>query len=134
MGGEYAVTTLEQKRQLESLNTLSTSLTGLLQQHTIELKGLSLRLYHPEVAPSQSRMTTDENGDVTVKTETLKVCFILDAVQESFAMNGTNTQFDHGWTILLFPPPSGGQLQGFKDIFGNILGASVRLRCWLATA
>eukprot|EP00884_Botryococcus_braunii_P001914 jgi/Botrbrau1/11723/Bobra.0195s0050.1 len=80
VGGEYAVTTLEQKRQLESLNTLNSSLINLLRHHTIDLSGLSLRLYHPEVAPSQSRMTTDENGEVSVVAEPLKSYVAEDGV------------------------------------------------------
>jgi hypothetical protein len=82
VGGEYAVTTLEQKRQLESLNTLNSSLSTLLQQQSVDLSGLSLRLYHPEIAPSQSRMTTDENGDVSVITEPLKVVLAIYACVE----------------------------------------------------
>ncbi|KAK9846014.1 hypothetical protein WJX81_008468 [Elliptochloris bilobata] len=51
VGGEFAVSTAEQRRQLLALKTLDTCLAALTAAAPGRFAGLSVRLYHPESAP-----------------------------------------------------------------------------------
>lgn len=73
IGGEHAVTTAEQKRQLESLEVLRFCFEQLNPQGTTDLfEGLTIRLYHPDACPLDTYRFTDENGNLNLKTRLMR--------------------------------------------------------------
>ncbi|GAB4823551.1 hypothetical protein N2152v2_010597 [Parachlorella kessleri] len=71
LGGEFAVSLAEQRRQIEALKVLDESLAHLCANDPGRFEGLSVRLYHPDSCPLDPLSFTDANGAFNVRTENM---------------------------------------------------------------
>ena len=62
VGGEFAISTAEQQRQIESLQVLDACLTTMTVEAPRMFEGLSMRLYHPLSTHSDTISHLDRNG------------------------------------------------------------------------
>ena len=62
VGGEFAISTAEQQRQIESLQVLDACLTTMTVEAPRMFEGLSMRLYHPLSTHQDSFSHLDRNG------------------------------------------------------------------------
>lgn len=76
MGGEFAVSSEEQRRQLEALKTLDVALgSASLDAGPSEFAGLSIRLYHPDSCPFDTFAYVDESGTCSTRGGLMEVNF-----------------------------------------------------------
>eukprot|EP01024_Parvocaulis_polyphysoides_P030148 TRINITY_DN27393_c0_g1_i1.p1 TRINITY_DN27393_c0_g1~~TRINITY_DN27393_c0_g1_i1.p1 ORF type:complete len:447 (-),score=52.08 TRINITY_DN27393_c0_g1_i1:11-1288(-) len=70
LGGEFAVSTSEQKRQIEALQILDTCLTQIIEEtgQQDRFSGFIVRLYHSKNCPYETYSWIDEKGEFNVKT------------------------------------------------------------------
>ena len=62
VGGEFAISTAEQQRQIESLQVLDACLTTMTVEAPRMFEGLSMRLYHPLSTSSDTVSHLDRNA------------------------------------------------------------------------
>ncbi|KAK9901712.1 hypothetical protein WJX75_009812 [Coccomyxa subellipsoidea] len=72
VGGEFAVSKAEQKRQIEALRTLNSCLTTLAADQPQLFDGLSIRLYHPDSAPFDTSSFLDNSGSYNLRTNCIE--------------------------------------------------------------
>lgn len=68
VGGEFAVSTSEQQRQIEALKVLESCLGGLTADDPLMFEGLTIRLYHPDSRPLGTLSYVDWNGTYNQRT------------------------------------------------------------------
>ncbi|KAK9817188.1 hypothetical protein WJX72_010816 [[Myrmecia] bisecta] len=68
VGGEFAVSTAEQKRQIEALKVLDTCLMALCADLPLMFEGLNIRLYHPYSCPFDTYEFLDDDGGFNTRT------------------------------------------------------------------
>lgn len=71
VGAEYAVSLVEQERQVEALTILEYGLASL-QREGVSFEGLAVQLYHPDMCPVESFTQRDEAGNYRMKTSYMK--------------------------------------------------------------
>lgn len=71
VGAEYAVSLVEQERQVEALTILEYGLSSLHQEGYL-FEGLAIQLYHPDMCPVESFTQRDESGNYHMKTSYMK--------------------------------------------------------------
>ena len=73
MGGEFAVSAEEQRRQLAALKTLDAALGSASRAAGSAFAGLSIRLYHPDSCPFETFSFVDERGDYNARSGPMEV-------------------------------------------------------------
>eukprot|EP01025_Chloroclados_australasicus_P055430 TRINITY_DN670_c0_g1_i1.p1 TRINITY_DN670_c0_g1~~TRINITY_DN670_c0_g1_i1.p1 ORF type:complete len:580 (-),score=66.70 TRINITY_DN670_c0_g1_i1:565-2304(-) len=70
LGGEFAVSTAEQKRQIEALQILDTCLAQIIEEtgQKDKFDGFTVRLYHSKNCPYETYSWIDDKGEFNVKT------------------------------------------------------------------
>ena len=97
MGGEFAISTAEQQRQIESLQVLDACLTTMTVEAPRMFEGLSMRLYHPLSTHSDTFSQMDRNRGAPAEVGGQKPfqpsCHMLDSSQRiSGHLEGWRTQ------------------------------------------
>ncbi|BDA42157.1 hypothetical protein COCOBI_03-0420 [Coccomyxa sp. Obi] len=72
VGGEFAVSKAEQKRQIEALRTLNSCLSTLAADDPQLFEGLNIRLYHPDSAPFDTSSFLDPSGSYNLRTSCIE--------------------------------------------------------------
>ena len=85
VGGEFAISTAEQQRQIESLQVLDACLTTMTVEGPRMFEGLSIRLYHPLSTHSDTFSHLDRNEGAPAEVGGQKPlqpsCHVLDSSQ-----------------------------------------------------
>ncbi|PRW34089.1 hypothetical protein C2E21_7404 [Chlorella sorokiniana] len=77
VGGEFAISTAEQRRQIDALKALEGCLAGMDPQATANFEGLNIRLYHPDSRPLGTVEYVDQDGAFNLRTQPI-TSFVAD--------------------------------------------------------
>ncbi|PSC70243.1 hypothetical protein C2E20_6326 [Micractinium conductrix] len=69
VGGEFSISTAEQRRQIDALKALEGCLAELPAEQAAALEGLSIRLYHPASRPLGTQGYVDTDGAFNLRTQ-----------------------------------------------------------------
>ncbi|KAL4436733.1 hypothetical protein ABPG75_003872 [Micractinium tetrahymenae] len=69
VGGEFAISTAEQRRQIDALKALESCMAALPPEQVAHFEGLSIRLYHPESRPLGTQGYVDTDGAFNLRTQ-----------------------------------------------------------------
>lgn len=73
VGGDFAVSAEEQRRQLAALKTLDAALSSASRVAGGAFSGLSIRLYHPDSCPFDTYSFVDERGHLSARSGPMQV-------------------------------------------------------------
>lgn len=77
VGGEFAISTAEQRRQIDALKALEGCLAGMDPKATANFEGLNIRLYHPDSRPLGTVEYVDSDGAFNLRTQPI-TSFVAD--------------------------------------------------------
>ena len=119
VGGEFAVSAEEQRRQLAALKTLDAALCGASRVACGGFSGLSIRLYHPDSCPFDTLSFVDERGDFNTRSGPMQVRAVAGPPEPPCLHGGWQLHalkirtekfqccFDLGWYCALAVTPAG---------------------------